>query len=63
MAFPLSSLGLLKLPVFFLLLLLVCKLLSLLLGQLSDFPFQFQTWESETYVPYNEQQLFLEDIV
>ena len=43
--------------------LFVCKLLSLLLGQLGDFSFQFQTWESETYVTYNEQQLFLEDIV
>ena len=37
-AFPLSSLGLLKLPVFYL---LVFELLSLLLGQLSNF-FQFR---------------------
>ena len=37
--------------------------LSSLLGQLGDFPFQFQTLDSETDVPDSEQQLFLEDIM
>ena len=27
-----------------------------------DFPFQFQTWDSETGGPYSEQQPFLEGL-
>ena len=59
-AFPLSNLGLFKTAC---VLSVGMQALSSLLGQLGDFPLQFQTLDSETDVPDSEQQLFLEDIM